>query len=195
MPRHPGNFGELAVQRIIFDGTFHRQLFAHEAGAVDHLDGFLRGETGNHEFAAARVTRHQMRLDEAECETEVGTDEALVDPGGSAGARRAEVAVACRIARVVVFHAIGGGDFFADDFADFVGGGGAMQSGGDQDDNARAFDACGFEAAENRGRTMRLGAGRVMSQTEMAAEVLSRARSMREGEEMGRSRACSMAAV
>ena len=50
---HAGEFEEFKMQRIVLDGAFHGAGLAHEAGAVDDFDGFLRGEAGDDEFAAS----------------------------------------------------------------------------------------------------------------------------------------------
>ena len=119
--RHACDFGELAVQRIVENRTFDGQLFAHEAGAVDDLDGLLRGKAGDDELTAPGEARHQMRLNEAQREAQVCARETLIEVSGCAGTRDAKEAVAGEVARVVVFDTVRRGDFVADNLADFGG--------------------------------------------------------------------------
>ena len=89
-----------------------------------------------------------MGLDEAEAEVEVGGDEAFVDPHRGAGAGGAQAAMLIALAGVVIEDLIIRGDFGADDVADLGVGGGAVQTGGDQDGDVLAGDAAGFEALQ-----------------------------------------------
>ena len=95
------------------------------------------------------------------------------------------MAVGREVARVVVDDAVGRGDFVAADLADLVVGRGAVQSGGDQDGDPLARNAGLLQAAQDGRKRRRFGAGRVMSQTEMAALCLPRASSARGGAPIG----------
>ena len=131
--RHARDFEEFAMQRVVLDGALDGARVAHEFRTVQHLDGFLRGQTGGDQFPAARVAEHEVRLDEAERDVEIGRDEAFVDVHRRAGTGDAEVAMGREIARIVVDDTKGRGDFLAADLANFAFGGGAVEAGGDQD--------------------------------------------------------------
>ena len=90
---HAGDFLQFFVERVVGDGAFDRADITHEAGAVDDLDRFLSGEAGSDQFAAARIAEHQVGLDEAEGDAEVGRDEYFGDMDGDTGSGFAEVAV------------------------------------------------------------------------------------------------------
>ena len=90
---HAGDFLQLFVEGVVVDGAFDRTRVAHEAGAVDDLDGFLGGEAGGDQFTAAGIAEHQVGLDEAEGDAEVGRDEGFGDVDGDAGFGFAEVTV------------------------------------------------------------------------------------------------------
>ena len=53
--------------------------FAHEFGRVDDLDRLLRGQAGGHQLAATGKPEHQVLLDEAQGDVQVGRHEPLVD--------------------------------------------------------------------------------------------------------------------
>ena len=90
----------------------------------------------SYELATARVAEHQVRLNEAERDSNISRHEAFIDVDRSTGSRGAEVAVFAEIAGGVVFDAVGGGDFGHGDLADFCIGGGPVKAGGDEDCDA-----------------------------------------------------------
>ena len=178
VPRHAGDFEQFAVQRIVLDGALDGARLAHEARAVQHLDGLLRGQARGHQLAPAGVAQHQVRLDEAEGDVQVRRDEPLVDvdrragggacPGG--GARRVRGRCGSRrgSARRSRRRRSGG-------FPSGVAGRCRPVA------IRMVMFSRGMPARSSRastgGSTWRLGAGRVISQTEMAALRLPRASS------------------
>ena len=94
---------------------------------------------------------------------------------------------------IVVHHAVCRRDFLSADFADLGIGCGAMQAGGNQDRDVFPRDARLLQPAQHGGSVRRFGAGRVMSQTEIAALRLPRASSANGGTPIGRSSADSRA--
>ena len=78
----------------------------------------------------------------------VGGDETLVDPHGGAGLGGAQAAMLVELAGVVIEYFVIRGVFGADDVADLGVGGGAVQSGGDQNGDVFAGDAASLETLE-----------------------------------------------
>ena len=75
-------------------------------GAVRAAHRLDAGEPGATAFAAARVARHEVRLDEPGDDLEIGGHEAAVEPDLGAARRAAEVHVLVGVARDVVAEAI-----------------------------------------------------------------------------------------
>ena len=136
------------MQRIDLDGAFGGHGFAHEARRVDDLDGLLRGDAGGDELTAAGEAEHQVLLDKAEGDVQVGLDEALVDIDRRAAAGRSERAVVRECAGVVVDHAVARWDVGAEDGVDLGGCCGAVQAGSDEDGDAVDGNAGCVQAVE-----------------------------------------------
>ena len=66
VPCQARDFEQFAMQRVVLDRAFHGADIAHEFRTVQHLDGFLSGQTGSNQLPAARVAEHEVRLDETE---------------------------------------------------------------------------------------------------------------------------------
>lgn len=154
-----GDFDEFAVEGVVLDGAFDGALVAHEFGAMEDFDGFLGGEAWGDEFAAAGEAEHEVGFDEAEGDVEVGGDEAGVDVDGGTGGGIAEVGVFGEDFGVVVDDVDVAVEVGADDFADFVLGGGAVEAGGDKDGDVFAGDAGLGEAGEEWGEDEAIGGG------------------------------------
>ncbi len=148
--RQARDFEEFAMQRVVLDGALHGARVPHELGTVQHLDGFLSGQSGSNQFPAARVAEHEMRLDETKRDVEFGRGEAFIDVHGRTGAAGAEMPVGREIAGIVVDDAKGRGDFLPTDFADLAFRSGAVEAGGDQDGDVFAENARLLQAAEYR---------------------------------------------
>jgi hypothetical protein len=138
------------MQRVFVDRPLHRPRVAHELGAVQYFDGFLRGQPRRDQLPPARVAEHQVRLDEAERDVQVRRHEALVDVHRRPRLGRSQVPVGCEVARIVVHYPHAGSDLLAADLADLRVGGGAMQAGRDQDRDVLARDTRAFQPREDR---------------------------------------------
>jgi hypothetical protein len=145
---------------------------AHEARRVDDLDGLLRGHAGSDELAAAAEAQHQVLLNEAEGDVQVGGHEALVDVDRRAAAGSAQVAMLGERLGVVADDAVLCRNLRADDGVDLVRRGAAMQAGSDEDGDALDRDAGLVQPLQHRRQRDAVGRGRVMSQTLMAAVFL-----------------------
>ena len=100
---------------------------------MDDFDGFLRCDSGYDELAAAAKAKHKMRLNEAEGDVQIGSNETLVDIDWRAATRGAYGAMTGKIAGVVTGYAIGRGDFGTENDVEFCAGCGSVQAGGDVD--------------------------------------------------------------
>ncbi len=69
----------LLVQRIAGEVALDRQRILHEPRRVKGAYGRVMGDAGSHHLASARPAGHEMRLDQAGRDTQVGLDEAPVD--------------------------------------------------------------------------------------------------------------------
>src|SRR5450631_1872217 len=78
MARHASDLEEFGVQGVVVDRPFGSHGIAHEARRVNDLDRLLRGQTGCDEFTASRETEHEMLLDEAERNVQIGFHKALI---------------------------------------------------------------------------------------------------------------------
>ena len=90
MAGHAGDFEQLAMQRVVFDRALHGAGIAHELRAVQNLDRFLRRQARRDQLAAAGKAQHQVRLDKAQRDVQIGGNKALVDVDRRAGSRRPE---------------------------------------------------------------------------------------------------------
>src|SRR5947207_3687201 len=108
---------------------------------MDHLDGFLRGEAGHNEFAAAGEPQHQVLFDETESDVEVGIYEAVIDIHGRSAPRLTNEAVLLTGSCIVTHDVIVGCDLRADDDVDFFTRGGAMQAGCNEDKDVLCVDS------------------------------------------------------
>lgn len=124
--RHAGDFKEFAVERVVVDGAFDGLGLTHEFRAVEHLDGFLRGESGSDEFAAAGKAEHEMRFDEAESNAEIGGNEALIDVDRGSGRSDAKAPVFGEYAGIMVDDTDLLCRGFPDDLLDFCLGSGTV---------------------------------------------------------------------
>src|SRR5688572_18535093 len=93
MTSHSCDLEQLPMQRVVLYRSFDRPRIAHELRAMQDLDGFLRRESRRHEFPAPGESKHQVRFDESECDSQVRGNESIVDVNGRARLRFAQRAV------------------------------------------------------------------------------------------------------
>ena len=149
--RHAGDFQQLRMQRVVGNRSFDGQRLPHELGGVDDLDCFLRRQAWSDQLAAAGETKHQVLLDKAEGDVQLGRHEAFVNVDGDAALCFSQPAMLGKRARIVVDDAIPGRDLFAQNGLDFGWGGFAMQPGGDEDGDTFDRDA-GIVQTPKQGR-------------------------------------------
>ena len=75
-----------------------------------HLDSLLRGQARRDQLAAAGEAEHEMLLDEAERDVQIGVHEALVDIDRRAAGGRAERLMLGEGAGIVVHYAVASGE-------------------------------------------------------------------------------------
>ena len=95
---HPGDPGVFFVHRVALEDAAVGLGVLEELGAVPDLDRLQRGHARADQLAAAGIAGHQVRLDQAGGDLQVGPDVAAVDPAGHPARRRAEAACARRAA-------------------------------------------------------------------------------------------------
>ena len=128
----------LLVQRIADEVALHGERIFHEARGMEGADCRVAGDAGRHHFAAAGPAGHEVRLDEAGGDAQIGLDEDPVDADRRAARRgRSQIDMIVRVARVMVQHAnVRHHPRIADDLGQFVAQIGPVQAGGDQDGDA-----------------------------------------------------------
>ena len=124
------------MEGILLKGTFGGHGLAHELWRVNVLNGLLTGNTGSNELSASGEAKHEVLLNKAQRDVEIGREKAFVDIDRGAGARAAEVAVICDGASIVIDDAIRTGDLGTDNGPDLVGCGLAMKAGSNEDRDA-----------------------------------------------------------
>ena len=142
-------------------------------------------------LAASRKSQHQVRLDESQGQVEVGRYEALVDVNGRPVGRFPQPGMFREFARAVIKYPVAPSDLLPANFTHLLLAGRSVKAGGDKNGDTLARNPGGLEPRQTGGRTSRLGAGRVMSHTEIAAERLPRASSTSGGQPTGLSSACA----
>ncbi len=85
------------MQRIADQVALDGERILHEAGGMEGADGRVTGDAGRHHLAAAGPAGHEMRLDQAGGDAQIGLDEAPVDADRRAACcGRAEIDVVVR---------------------------------------------------------------------------------------------------
>ena len=123
------------VQRIADEVALDGERVLHEAGGMEGANGRVAGDAGCDHLAAAGPAGHEMRLDQAGGDAQIGIDKNPVDADrGAAGGGRAQINMVVGVARVVIQHAhVRHHPRIADDLGQFVAQIRAMQAGRDQD--------------------------------------------------------------
>ena len=65
----------LLVQRVADEVALDGERVLHEAGGVEGADRRVAGNAGRHDFAAAGPAGHEMRLDQAGGDAQIGLDQ------------------------------------------------------------------------------------------------------------------------
>ena len=80
---HAGDPGVFLVDRVAVEDAAVGLGVLEKLRAVPDLDGFERGDSRADQLAAAGIAGHQVRLDQAGGDLQVGPNVAGVDPGGT----------------------------------------------------------------------------------------------------------------
>lgn len=156
---HPGDACVFFVNGVAVDEAAVGFRVLEELRAVPNLDGLKGGDTGADHFAAAGVAGHQVRLDEAGGDFEIGLDITRVDPSGDTIRRRAKVGVLAEHFAVMVFDRVVVHDIRPHHFLHFGAFVGAVQPGGVEDQDSLTWDAGLFENMQNGGQNELVGNG------------------------------------
>ncbi len=132
MPRPPGDLQQFFMQRVPIDHPLAAGGVFDELRTVQGLDGLFTGTPGGNQFPPPRKTRHQMRLDESGGDLEIRVAVGPVDVDRGSAMCAAKKPLLPHLARAVIDHTVGLENLLPDHRAEFVGGAGAMQSGGHQ---------------------------------------------------------------
>src|SRR5262249_50335594 len=136
-----GDARVLLVHGVADDAATVGPGMLQEARAVPDLDRLQGGDAGADDLAAAGVARHQVRLDQAGRDLQVGPQITAVQVDRHPVGRGAEVVVLFQHLAVVVFHAVVGGDVGAEQLDQFLTLVGPVQPGGNEDQDVAAGDA------------------------------------------------------
>ena len=189
LAQHAHDLELLLMQRIADEIALNRQRILHEPRRMEGADRLVMGDAGRDDLAPAGPAGHEMRLDQAGGDAQVGLDEAAVDLHRRAARRgAAEVDVVLVVARIMVLDPdVRQHPGIADEFGQLLAEVGAVQAGRDQDRRSVERNAGGRQVSIIGRRNSRLGTGRVMSQIRMQALRLPRASSASGAEPTGRS--------
>jgi hypothetical protein len=128
----PGDVEQLLMERVALDDAGPERRFEH-CRAVQAAHGVDPRAARCHRFPSAREARHEVRLDQAGHDAEVGAEQPAIDPQLGAAAGATEMDVLARVARLVIADAIAPHDVGAGHRRQLVGGVGAMQPGRNED--------------------------------------------------------------
>ena len=147
---HGGDGELLLVQGVADKHAVLRPRVGHEARAMEGRDGVLVRDARRDHLAPAGVARHEVWLDQAGGDLQLGLEEAAVELHRGAGGREAQVDVVRVVPRVVVFDA----DSLqhprvADQLLQLGAQVGAVQAGGDEDGDAGRGHAGGEQLAQD----------------------------------------------
>ncbi len=182
-----GDPGVFLMDRIALQDAAIGLGMLEEIGTVPNLDRFQRGDAGADQLPPAGKAGHQMRLDQAGRDLQVGLDVAAVDPDRHAARAFAQIRMLAEHGAMMILDPIAVDDFPPDQFDQFVAQIRPMQASGDENGDAlRGIPA--FPRISSIGsRINRLGTGRVMSEMTMQADFRPRASSASGGVPLGRS--------
>ena len=139
--RHAGDLGVLFVDGVaIQDAAVGLGVF-EQLGAVPALDRFEGGHAGADQLPAARVAGHQVGLDQAGGDLQVGLHVAAVDPAGNPARSRADERVLLEPGAEMVLDSIARHDLWPEHLELLGVGAGPVQAGRDQDQGALSRNA------------------------------------------------------
>ena len=150
---------------------------SRKSGPCQTLTVSRRRDAGADQLAPAGEAGHQVRLDQAGRDLQIGPDVARVDPDRHAARARAEERVLGELLAVMVLDAIVGGDLGADHLDQFVALVRPMQPVAMRIVILSRGMPAASSVASIGGRISWLGTGRVMSQMTMQASLRPRASS------------------
>ena len=117
---------------------------------MNDFDGFLRRHSGHDKLAPATEAQHEVRLNEAERDVQIGGDKTLINIDRRPAPRGSNGAMTGKIARVMTDHVVCCRDFRPENDVEFFPGRRAVQAGGDEDGDAIFGNARGVQALEQR---------------------------------------------
>src|SRR5262249_5662909 len=144
---HQGDARVLFVNRVALDEAAVGPGVLQETRPVPDFHRLKRNDTGTDDLAAATVAGHQVRLDQAGGDLQVGAEVAAVEPDRHAVGRLAQVVMLLPHLAVVVLDPVVGGDLAADYLFEFRSLVGPVQPGGNEEEYVLAGHAALFEGA------------------------------------------------
>ena len=110
----------------------------------------FRCDSGNDQLASSRIAGHQMRLDEAERDPEIGIHEVVVNMNRRSAVCSSEIAMLPNGSRIIADNSVGSGNFGADNLIHFGRRGGSMQARCDQNCHSVPADSRSVKPIEQR---------------------------------------------
>ena len=133
----------------------------HETRGMEGADGFVVGDAGRDDLATAGPAGHEMRLDQAGRDAQIGFDEAAIELDRRSALRGdAEIDVIGVVARIVVLDSNPRHDpGVAHQFGKFFANVWPMQAGRDQNNDAVERNARGDQGFDDRPQEEMVGHG------------------------------------
>ena len=146
------NLKLLFVKRVAVEVAVDRSGVRHESGAVKRRNRLRVSQPGSDDLPAARVTGHEVRLDQSCRDPQVRFDEPAVNPHNrAAGFRAPQIDMSLVVSRKMVFDA---GIFehpgITDQFGKFFAFVRSMKAGCDQYSNSVLGNSGGQQSLDHR---------------------------------------------
>ena len=132
---HERDAGVFLVDRVAVEDAAIRLRVLQKARAVPDLDGFEGGDSRADDLTATGVASHEVRLDQAGRDLEIGTEITAVEPNRHAIGRFAEVIVFLQHLAVVILNPVIGDDLRTEHLFQLGAFVGPVQAGGDENEN------------------------------------------------------------
>ena len=133
-PDGPDDFGLGLVKRVAVDDAVGRSGMLQDVRGVKGEDGILIGDTGCYHLSPSRISCHEVGLDEAGDNFDVGIDESPVEHDGDPRGSLPEIHMGFPVPRKMVDHPDRLKDLIrTDDLPQFIAFIGAVEAGGDHD--------------------------------------------------------------
>ena len=159
-PDRPDDLDLRLVQRIAFDDAVGGPGMLQDARPVEAQDRIPVGDARGDHLAPSGVPRHEVGLDQAGHDLQVRLDETPVDPDRDAPGRLPEIDVGFRVPREVVLDPDGAEHFVrSDQLPKLLPLVGAVQPGGDQDQDPLPGNARFLDRRDQRGKQRAVGDG------------------------------------